>query len=62
LYTLNETGKHIWQKLDGKKTLGNVSKVLAADFSSPLKDIEKDILGFAAEMVQRGILSVIVKE
>jgi hypothetical protein len=58
LYTLNETGKYFWQQLDGEKTLGNVSGLLSAAFSSPKKIIEKDILGFATEMVHRGILAI----
>ncbi len=62
LYTLNETGKAIWQELDGQKTLGQVAKNLAGVFSSTGTDIEKDVLGFAAEMVRRGMLAVKVKE
>ena len=58
LYTLNETGKAIWKKLDGELTLGQVAKVLTEEFSSPEGEIEKDVLGFATEMVKRGILAV----
>ncbi len=58
LYTLNETGKAIWQKLDGELTLGQVAKTLTAEFSSPESEIEKDVLGFATEMVRRGMLTV----
>ncbi len=58
LYTLNETGKAIWQKIDGELTLGQVVRVLTEEFSSPEGEIEKDVLGFATEMVKRGILAV----
>jgi len=58
LYTLNETGQAIWQKLDGQRTLGQVATVLMAEFSSPVDGIDADVLGFASEMVRRGILAV----
>jgi hypothetical protein len=58
LYTLNDTAKAIWRELDGDKTLAQAAEVLAQDFSSPAGEIAKDVLGFAAEMVSRGILSV----
>lgn len=58
LYTLNETGKAIWKKLDGEKSLGQVEAELVEEFSAPADEIKKDVLGFAAEMVNRRILSV----
>ena len=54
LYTLNETGQAIWQKLDGEKTLGRVADELAEEFSSSREEIEKDVVGFAAELIRRG--------
>ena len=56
LYTLNETGQAIWQKLDGQRTLKDVATALVAEFDTPLHEIENDALGFAGEMVRRGIL------
>ena len=58
LYTLNETGKEIWKKLDGKRSLEQVSSELTAQFTSPAEEIKADVLGFAIEMVHRGILTV----
>ena len=57
LYTLNETGRAIWQKLDGRQTLGDVVVALAQEFDAPQAELEADVLGFAGEMVRRGILS-----
>jgi len=58
LYTLNETGHAIWQALDGEKSLGQVAETLAAAFAAPPEEIRSDVLGFAAEMVRRGMLAV----
>jgi len=57
LYTLNDTGRAIWQKLDGVRTLGDVVADLALEFDSDRTQLETDVLGFAAAMVDRGILS-----
>ncbi len=58
LYTLNETGKAIWKKLDGGKSLGRVAAELSEEYSSDAGEIEKDVMGFASEMVSRRILSI----
>ncbi len=58
LYTLNETGKAVWQKLDGQRSLEQVSLELTEEFSSPYETIRSDVLGFVTEMVRRGILTV----
>ena len=57
LYTLNETGQAIWQKLDGRRTLGEVAEALKQEFEGDLAALEADVLGFAAEMTRRGILA-----
>jgi hypothetical protein len=58
LYTLNETGQAIWQKLDGRRTLKNVAACLADEFTSSLSELEADVMGFATELAQRGILVI----
>ena len=57
LYTLNDTGQAIWQKLDGQRTLGEVAAALTQEFEVPQIDLEADILGFAGELAQRGIIA-----
>jgi hypothetical protein len=56
LYTLNEAGQAIWHKLDGQRILRDVAALLAEEFDTPLAEIENDVLGFASELVRRGIL------
>ena len=58
LYTLNETARAIWQKLDGRRTLGEVTAGLAQEFDTSQAELEADVLGFAAEMARQGILAV----
>ena len=56
LYTLNDTGKAIWKRLDGKRTLQDVSRELSAEFEDATGQIERDVIGFVDELLNRGIL------
>jgi len=56
IFTLNETGKAIWDKLDGKKSLKDVACCLSEEFDTPVKEIEKDVLGLTAELLKRKML------
>ena len=58
LYTLNASGRAIWQMLDGQQTLGDIIDVLAEEYAATRDELEADILGFAIELVRRGILQV----
>lgn len=60
LYTMNETGKAIWDRLDGKKKLKDVLGELSAEFEAPAGDIEKDLIGLVDELVRRKILVEVV--
>ena len=58
LYTMNETGKAIWSRLDGIRTLRVISTELAAEFDSPPGAIEKDVLGLMTELLRRKMVVV----
>jgi hypothetical protein len=53
LYTLNETGQAIWQRLDGDKSLKDVVASLAAEYEAPAGAIEADVLGMVGELARR---------
>ncbi|HPZ09234.1 MAG TPA: PqqD family protein [Candidatus Eremiobacteraeota bacterium] len=56
LYTLNETGKNIWDRLDGKKSLKEIAMELSKEFDAPLEEIEKDVAGLTEELLVRRIV------
>ncbi len=56
LYTLNETGRAIWERLDGTRTLREVAGELANVYEAPLDEIARDVLGLAEELAKRKIL------
>ncbi len=56
LCTLNDTGRALWESPDGKKTLKDVVDEFSAKYDAPPAVIEKDILGFAEELLTRYML------
>ena len=58
LYTLNDTGKAIWGKLDGMRSLNQIASELATEYSAPAADLERDVLGLATELARRKMVVV----
>lgn len=56
LYTLNETGKAIWNRLDGQRSLRAAVEELCAEYAAPASEIEGDVLGLVEELVRRKML------
>jgi len=56
LFTLNETGKAIWKRLDGKTSLRAIAADLTKDYHAPAGEIEKDLLGLVEELLKRRML------
>jgi len=53
IFSLNETGRAIWGKLDGKKNLKNIAAELSGDFEASIEEIENDCLGLLTELLKR---------
>lgn len=56
LYTLNETGKAIWDLLDGKNTLKDISEKLSSEFEAGVEEIQRDIIGLMRELIKRRMI------
>jgi hypothetical protein len=56
LYTLNESAREIWKRLDGKKTLGDIAVELISEFEGSPEEIERDVACLVNELVQRKML------
>jgi hypothetical protein len=56
LFTLNDTGKDIWRRLDGETTLAGVATALAAEYGAQSGEIERDVIGLVGELVRRKML------
>jgi len=54
IYTLNETGRAIWERLDGKRSLREVAEALKTEFEvAQPEEIENDIAGLVGVLFQR---------
>jgi hypothetical protein len=58
LYTLNETGRAVWDRLDGRRTLGQVVEELAVEYEASEEVLRADVLGLVDELLKRKILVV----
>ena len=56
LFTLNETGRAIWNKLDGKRSLKKLVEELSEEFEAPAGEIGKDVAGLVEELLKRRML------
>src|SRR5512133_3879235 len=56
LFTLNETGRAIWSRLDGRATLDGVVTALAEDYDAEPGELERDVIGLVEELVRRRML------
>jgi hypothetical protein len=56
LYSLNETGKEIWDRLDGKTSLKDVIAQISDEYDATLQEIEADVFGLMKEFLKRKFL------
>lgn len=56
LFTLNETGRVIWDHLDGISSLHEIVEFLIQKYDAEAGRIENDVLGLVSELVKRRIL------
>lgn len=56
LFSLNETGRAIWDRLDGKRSLKDIRNKLINEFEGSEEEIEKDCLGLIEELLKRRML------
>ncbi len=53
LFTLNETGRAIWTRLDGTTPLSRIAKDLAKEYDAPADTVRRDVLGLVEELLKR---------
>jgi hypothetical protein len=62
LFTLNETGRAIWARLDGKNSLKDVTEELSAGYEAPPGEIDRDVIGLAEELLKRKMIVEVPKK
>ena len=56
MYTLNETGIAVWEKLSSDKTLETVIKELCEEYDAKKDEISTDVIGLIEELFKRKIV------
>lgn len=56
IFSLNTTGKEIWDMFTGTNTLKEISAFLAKKYNENVSKIEKDIIGLAEELLKRDFI------
>jgi hypothetical protein len=56
LFTLNETGRAIWSRIDGRRTLAAVVEELGAEYEAPEGLIQEDVVGLLQELLDRRMI------
>lgn len=56
LYTLNETGRIIWDKMNGENTIKNIIEDIKGEYKGEDSEIENDVVGLVEELLKRKII------
>jgi hypothetical protein len=59
LFELNETGEHLWGRIDGSRPAGELAADLAAHFDTPLEQALADVRAFLAALRERGLVEAV---
>lgn len=57
-YSLNDTGTIFWGLLNGKTSIADCAKAIAAEYDAPPDEVQADLLELAAEFEQEGLIVV----
>ena len=57
LFTLNDTGRAIWRKLDGRRSLRQIIGELSTEYDAATGEIEADVVGIVEELAKRKMVT-----
>ncbi len=53
---INEVGSLVWEKIDGRRTLGEIIAAAVEEYEVTPPEAERDVLEFVDSLVERGIV------
>lgn len=56
IFSLNETGAAVWEKIDSRKSLAQIVAEMHAEFEAEIPALERDVAAFVAEMAAAHLL------
>jgi Coenzyme PQQ synthesis protein D (PqqD) len=57
-YSLNEVGTAFWQLMDGRHSIADCAKILAAEYAAPVEVIQEDLTEVATDLVRENLAEV----
>lgn len=61
VYSLNETGKEVWELIDGKRSLDLIIHDLAKKYHTNLEAIKNDVIELVSDFLNKGLIFEIKK-
>jgi hypothetical protein len=58
LHTLNATGSFIWERLDGRRSIGDIISLMREEFEISDEGTEADVERFIEELAEKGIVKI----
>jgi hypothetical protein len=55
---LNELGAEIWKRLDGVRTIGEITDDLLQVYAVSRADLERDVIGFFESLLERDLITI----
>jgi hypothetical protein len=55
---LNELGAEIWKRLDGVRTIGEITDDLLRVYAVSRADLERDVIGFIESLLERDLITI----
>lgn len=53
---LNPVGSRIWELIDGTRTLGEITRLVAGDYARSEAEVLQDVAAFVDELAQRRVI------
>lgn len=57
IYPLNDAGARIWELLDGKRTVEEITSIICEEFEGEKKAIEGDTVDFIENLLKAGLIN-----
>ncbi|KPK40700.1 MAG: hypothetical protein AMJ78_06935 [Omnitrophica WOR_2 bacterium SM23_29] len=57
IYPLNEVATRIWELLDGKRTVFDISSIICDEFEGDTAVIQKDVVDFIQDLLKGGLIN-----
>lgn len=54
---LNAVASHVWQRIDGNRTIEMIAQEISADFSRTEEEVFKDVKTFLNELIEKNMVS-----